>query len=146
VAQLLAQAGPELQRRAKALSSGDREVSAQAAVRFSDGEVVSLVLEQGQFRVRSASAFPSAANTPVQALRELRAALSRRSYRALSHVLSSDARGDVERQVEDLTAGLERPETLDIVIVGDRATVTTPGGHRVDLVNEAGVWKVRDFE
>jgi hypothetical protein len=82
----------------------------------------------------------------VQALRELRAALSRRSYRALSHVLSSDARGDVERQVEDLTAGLERPETLDIVIVGDRATVTTPGGHRVDLVNEAGVWKVRDFE
>jgi hypothetical protein len=82
----------------------------------------------------------------VQALHELRAALARRSYRALRQVLSSEARGDVERQAADLAAGLEHPETLDVVIVGDRATVTTPGGHRVELVNEAGVWKVRDFE
>jgi predicted nucleotidyltransferase len=107
---------------------------------------VSLSLEQGQFRVSSAAAFPSGANTPVQALHELRAALARRSYRALAHVLSSEARGDVERQASDLATGLEHPETLDIVVAGDRATVTTPGGHRVELVNESGVWKVRDFE
>jgi hypothetical protein len=146
VARLLDDAGVELQRRAEALSSGDREVAARAEVRFSDGEVVSLSLERGQFRVSSAAAFPAAANTPVQALQELRAALARRSYRALAQVLSSEARGDVERQAADLAEGLEHPENLDVVIVGDRATVTTSGGHRVELVNEAGVWKVRDFE
>lgn len=146
IAKLLAEAGPELERRAEALGGPDREVTARAEVRFSDGEVVTLALEGGRFRVSSAAAFPSGAHTPVQALHELRAALARRSYRALSHVLSKQARGDVERQTADLARGLEHPEALDVVIVGDRATVVTPGGHRVELVNEAGVWKVRDFE
>lgn len=146
VEKLLSESGPELQRRAKALVGSDSEVDATAHVRFADGEVAALRLEDGQFRVSSAVAFPSAAATPTQALRELRAALSRQSYRALLQVLSSDTRSAVEGQVVELMQALEHPETLDIVVTGDRATVTTPGGHRVELLNEAGVWKIRDFE
>jgi hypothetical protein len=146
VEKLLEESAPELERRAKAFSGADSEVNATATVRYSDGEVVALRLEDGQFRLSSAVAFPAAAATPTQALHELRAALSRQSYRSLLQVLSSDTRSAVEGQVVELIDALERPETLDVVVSGDRATVTTPGGHRVELINESGVWKVRDFE
>lgn len=146
VAQLLKESQKELLARAEALAGPDATVTAQAELRFSDGEVVVLQLEDGRFRLSSAAAFPSGANTPVQALHELRVALSRRSYQGLLQVLSSDTRASVEDQAADLVGALEQPETLDIVVNGDRATVTTPGGHRIDLLNEDGIWKVRDFE
>jgi hypothetical protein len=146
VERLLRDSAPELERRARLLAGPEREVSAQAALRFSDGEVVTLKLEEGGFRLSSASAFPSGASTPAQALHELRAALARQSYPALLQVLSDETRGEIERQVLELIRGLEHPEALDIVVDGDSATVTTAAGHRVELVNEGGVWKVRDFE
>lgn len=146
VERLLRDSARELERRAQLLGGADREVSAHAALRFSDGEVVTLKLEGGEFRISSASAFPSGASTPAQALHELRAALARQSYPALLQVLSDDTRGALERQVLELIRDLEHPETLDIAVDGDSATVTTPAGHRVELINEGGVWRVRDFE
>lgn len=146
VEELLQQSQSELERRALEFAGDDAEVKAQAQLQFSNGEVVSLQLEDGRFRVSSASAFPSGATTPTQALHELRSALARRSYLGLLHVLSSETRAAVEDQVQDLVTILEHPEALEVTISGDRATVVTPRGHRVELKNENGVWKVRDFE
>lgn len=146
VAVLLRESQQELEQRAKGFADPGAEVRTQADLRLKDGSVVSLELEGGQFRISSAMALPSAANTPLQALHELRAALSRRSYIALLYLLSTETRDGLETQVHDLAKALEHPETLDIKVRGDRATVTTPSGHRVEIQNEDGVWKIHDFE
>jgi hypothetical protein len=41
---------------------------------------------------------------------------------------------------------LERPDALPIQVNGNRATLQTTTGHRVELELHDGVWKVRDFE
>jgi len=45
-----------------------------------------------------------------------------------------------------LVLGLERPDTLSPSVTGDTATVVVPGGHRVRLRRDGGVWRVEDFD
>jgi hypothetical protein len=42
--------------------------------------------------------------------------------------------------------GLERAETLHVLVTGDAAVVTVPGGHTVKLRRDGGVWRVDDFD
>ncbi len=146
VKRLLEGTGPQLDERAKALSATSARVDTTAEVTYSDGEVSVLNLEDGRFRVTGAGGLPGWGATPAQALGELRRALQRRSYSAMSAVLSSDSRRDLEQELKGLIDGLSRPEALDIDVDGDRAVVTTPSGHVVQLRREDGVWKVRDFD
>jgi hypothetical protein len=143
---LLEDARPELLAQAKAVENATSEVEAQAELRFADGETVHLSLEQGSFRVDAAGTLPARARTPAEALDELRRALSRRSYPALSRVLSSEAAVSMEDSLRSLVEGLKDPRTLDVRFSGERATVRVPGGHVVKLRREGGVWRVEDFE
>lgn len=146
LASVLKSQRPELSEHAAALASSDRVVDARAEVRFGDGEVVALDLDDGGFRVTAADALPAAAKTPEQALGQLRQVLARRSYAGLLRVLSPKTRAAVEHDLRSLVEGLAEPDALDVDVVGDTATVTVVGGHRVDLRREDGVWYVDDVK
>lgn len=136
----------EILRAARAASAPDSRVEALATVRFADGEQAELAVEEGKFRVGSAGALPLGARTPSQALAELRQALARRSYPGILRVLSTESKSALENDMRSLVDGLEQPETLDVKINGDNAEVQVPGGHKVKLKREGGVWRVEDFD
>lgn len=144
--QLVKDSRAELARNAASLASGRVTAQARARVRFDDGEVAELALDDGRFRIASAAALPAGARTPAEALAELRQALARRSYAALVRVLSGDTRGSLENDLRSLVDGLEHPDTLDVKVNGDSAEVRVPGGHAVRMKREAGVWRIDDFD
>lgn len=135
----------ELSTQAKALR-GDAPVHATAVVRYVDGEQAVLELEEGVFKLSSAGTLPAAAKTPVQALGDLRRALSRRSYAAFLRLLSRETQSAIESDLSAIVEGLEDPETLEVDLRGDAAEVELPGGHVVRLKREAGTWRVEDLE
>ncbi len=136
----------ELVEQARLLSSADSRIEARARLRFDDGEEAALELRDGAFRVTAAGALPGGARTPEQALLALRQVIARRSYAGLVRVLSPSTRAAIENDLRSLVTGLERPETLEVRVNGDVATVLVPGGHHVRLRREGGVWRVDDFD
>ena len=136
----------ELADHAKALESPERVTNAQAELRYPDGEIVSLDLVDGEFRVTAVDALPAAARSPAQALGQLRRVLARRSYAGLLQVLSPRTRSALENDMRSLVEGLDEPEALEIEVVGDSATDIVPGGHEVRLRREDGIWRVDDFD
>lgn len=145
VRRLVADSRDELRQRGRSLREGPLEAEAQAELAYPDGEAAVLHLEAGTFRVGAAGTLPAGAVTPGQALAELRLALARRSYPALARVLGQASRMQLEDQLTSLVRSLEHPESADIAVQGDRATIELPEGHRVTLRREQGVWKVEDF-
>lgn len=146
VKKLVADERKELADQAKAVTAPGVVVKARAKVRYGDGEDASLELEGDEFRIATADALPAGARTPRQALSQLRRVLARRSYAGLMQVLTSATRSAIEADLRSLVKGLEEPEGLDIDQTGDSATVQIPGGHKVKLKREAGVWRVEDFD
>jgi hypothetical protein len=146
LARVLAEQQKELSEHADSLRSKGSLLTARAEVRYDDGEIVSLDLVDGAFRVSAADALPGAARTPAQALGQLRRVLARRSYPGLLRVLSPRTRAAVERDLRSLVEGLAEPEALQIDETGDAATVDVPGGHQVKLRREDGVWYIDDFD
>jgi hypothetical protein len=146
VRRLVQESRVELARAGAALARPQVVVDTAARVRFIDGETAELKVEHGRFVVTAAAGLPSAARTPAEALAELRQALARRSYSAFVRVLSRETQVAIERDLRSLVTGLERAESLDVKLVGDRAEVAVPGGHIVRLKKEAGFWKVDDFD
>lgn len=145
VKEIVATDKAELAERAKDLASPDANVRSEAEVRYADGEAAALVVEDGDFRISAADALPAEAQTPVQALGQLRRVLARRSYPGLVRVLSKGTREAVENDLRTLVEGLENPEGLDVEVRGDRAVVFVPGGHTVVLRREDGAWHVENF-
>lgn len=128
------------------LADGELTVQTRAVVRFADGERAELAVEHGEYRIELADALPSRASTPEAALAAFRAALARRSYAAVFRLLSAETRAAIERDLDAVVEGLEAPETLEVQVDGDRATVALPGGFRVGLRREDGVWRVEDLD
>ncbi len=143
---IVSEAKAELSERATVFSSPDARLEARAEVSFADGERAVLMFEQGAFWVSGAEALPSGARSPQQALDQLRRVLARRSYAGLLRMLTPTAKGAIERNMRSLVDGLEGPDGLDIQVEGDRAEVAVPGGHRVRLRREEGVWRIEEFE
>ncbi len=143
---LLGEQQAELGEHAARLRSPERAIEARARLRYADGEVVSLDVEDGQFKLTAADALPAGARTPAQALAQLRVVLARRSYAGLLRVLSPRTRSALENDLRSLVEGLGEPEALPVELKGDVATVVVPGGHRVHLRREHGIWHVDDFD
>jgi hypothetical protein len=142
----LEQSQPELQRRARVLVSPDSQWTTRATVRYVDGETATLTLEQGEFKVDAAAALPASARTPQEALSHLRRALAGRNYPALTRILTPDSARALESKFSGLVNALEQPQALPVQVEGNRASVVTADGHRIELEQEDGVWRVRDFE
>lgn len=136
----------ELAERGQALAGTGVVSRQEARVRFADGEVVVLAVEDGAPKLTHAHGLPTRARTPAQALDQLRRVLARRSYAGLMRVLSKETRAAVERDLRAIVEGLERPEALDVKVAGDKAAVELGGGHRVRLRREEGAWVVEDFD
>ena len=136
----------ELTSYAKAVGTQQRVVTARATLRYDDGELVTLELVDGRFRVAAADALPAAAKTPEQALGQLRRVLARRSYAGMLRVLSPRTRAAVERDLRALVEGLNEPDALEIDVIGETATVRVPGGHQVKLRREDGIWHIDSFD
>jgi hypothetical protein len=136
----------ELAEEARALSAKDARVEATARLRFEDGEEAALDLKDGTFWVTSAGALPGGARTPEEALDQLRRVVARRSYAGLMRVLSPATRASIEQDLRALVTGLDHPETLQVIVTGEAASVAVPGGHHVRLKRDGGVWRVDDFD
>jgi hypothetical protein len=138
----------ELRDQAKSLGAAAVVVKTRARVRYPDGEIATLEVDDatGAFRISAADALPAGARTPEQALEQLRRVLARRSYAGLLRVLTPSTRSAIESDLRSLVEGLEQPEGLEVDVAGDSATVQVPGGHEVKLRREAGVWRVEDFD
>lgn len=143
---LLADGRSEILRQAGALASPSASVRAIAEVPYVDGERAVLEVDGGQYRISAAAGLPPAARTPAQALTALRSALARRSYAALVRLLAKETRGSIEGDLRTLVEGLDRPESLEVKVHGEAAEVEIPGGHKVLLKREAGLWHVLDFD
>ena len=146
VQRLLKEQKEELTAHAKGLAEQGQVISSTARLRYADGEVATLDEKQGRYYVTAASGLPAAARTPVDALKQLRIVLARRSYAGLLRVLTSDARTAMDEDVQSLVEGLRQPEALNVEVKGDRARVTVPGGHRVLLRRRDGVWRIEDLD
>ena len=146
VEKLVAEQRSELAEQAKQVTSPGARVEAMARLRYEDGEEAQLELRDGRFWITSSGALPGGSRTPEQALDQLRRVLARRSYAGLMRVLTPATRAAIEQDLRSLVTGLERPDTLHVVVNGEVATVTVPGGHTVKLKRDGGVWRVEDFD
>jgi hypothetical protein len=146
VKQLVAEQRQELAINANYLTAKSARTVVVVQTRFVDGDTAMLTLEQGALHVDSAAALPSHASTPRQALLELRAVLQRRSYPGLLSVLTRNSATGFEAQLDSLVQALGDAPFVNIEIDDNRAVVTLPQGHRVELWKEDGLWKVHDFE
>jgi hypothetical protein len=146
VKQLVAEQRKELASNANYLTAKSARTAVLVEARFVDGETAQLTLEQGALQIDSAAALPSHASTPQQALVELRAVLQRRSYPGLLSVLTRNSAAGFEAQLDSLVQALGDAPFVHVEINDNRAIVTLPQGHQVELWKEDGLWKVHDFE
>lgn len=146
VAERLSKHRAELERVAAAALAPSAHVLVTAEVPYPHDRRARVVVEEGRFRVAAAGALPAAAATPVEALRELRDVLVRRSYSGLLRVLTRDTGQTLDGSINDLAKALDEPSTVEIDVDGRRATARLPGGHVVQLEREDGVWRVKDFD
>jgi hypothetical protein len=146
VKQLVAEQRKELASNANYLTAKSARTAVLVEARFVDGETAQLTLEQGALQIDSAAALPSHASTPQQALVELRAVLQRRSYPGLLSVLTRNSAAGFEAQLDSLVQALGDAPFVHVEINDNRAIVTLPQGHQVQLWKEDGLWKVHDFE
>ncbi len=146
-AALFAENHAELEAQAAALEAqAARRVDARARLTLVGGEVVALVLEDGAWRIDGGVLDAPGLRTPEDAVASLRRALSRRSLPGVLRVLSRGTRADVEAELARLNAASEDTADLEVHVDGDAAEVRLGGGARVQLVREAGEWRVVDVE
>jgi len=136
----------ELRALASALGRVDPAQHAQAELELQDGERVLLVLEDGQWRIASGVLDAQALQTPLDAVVELRRALTRQSLPALLRVLSRERRAAWLATFEDNVAHTADPLDLEVDLRGDEAVVHLRGGGEILLKREAGQWHVWDVK
>ena len=124
----------------------DRPTPAEARLVLASGEAVTLVLEHGQWRVRTGVLDAPTLTTPADAVLSLRRALQRRSLAAVLRVLSREQRAEVFAAITALVSATDDAAELHAEIEGDHATVTLGGGLVVTLVRESGEWRIVDVE
>lgn len=129
----------------------------EAAVPLPDGDQLTLVLVDGEWRIRGNVVDFYDQSTPRAALRSFVRAMERRRYdvvmrfvpeadregmsaEQMQQAWEGESREEIERLVADLRSSLDEP----IEIVGDRATMSYGDGAAVQFVREDGVWRIED--
>lgn len=135
----------------------DGEAEVSAIVRYADGQELTLVQEDGAWRITGNPANLYDQTTPRAAVRSFVRAMERRRYdivlrlvpnasregmdeARLRESFEGEGREEIERLLASLRANLDNP----IEEVGDRATMSYGEGAAVQLVLEDGLWKIED--
>jgi hypothetical protein len=146
VRQVLARDGQDLLALAQGASAAGARVETHARVAYHEEQAALLVWEDGDYRIEAAGALPARADSPVDALQELRAVLSRRSYPGLLRILTRDAAQSTSALLNGMLDALVDPASAEIEVDGRRATAHLPGGHVIKLEREDGTWRIRDID
>jgi len=136
----------ELLELAAQLERVDEHVLVQAKVVTARGEAVTVVLEDGQYRIAGGVLDAHALASPLDAVSELRRALQRESLTLLLHVLSSERRAAWLAAFGETLERTEDPLDLRVEIHGDTAIVYVTGGGEIHLRKEADRWHVHDVK
>lgn len=132
----------------------------RATVTGKDGQEIHLVYEKGAWRLDESSVDVYGQRTPRDALRAFvraydakrwdvligfvpAAELSDLDQETLRKSWEGELKGEMDRIVEGLRASLER---ANIEVSAGRAAMIYAGGGTVELVLEAGLWKIEDFQ
>jgi hypothetical protein len=146
VARLLSADRRELVALGRATTAPAAVLETRADVAFGADRTAHVVLEEGRYRVAAAGALPAGAQSPRDALRELRDVLAHRSFAGLLRVMTRESAQTLDGGLTDLVDALAEPSTLKVDVEGRRATAQLPGGHTVTLEREAGIWRVKEFD
>lgn len=138
----LSDARAELAERGDALSRAPLEETAR--LYLDSGSVVVLVREDERWVVDRGVLGVPALRTPTEALAAFAHALTRVRAARVTAVLSRGTRVLFAEELERWQRGLADVSAIPIVIEGERATATLPTGVWVDLVREAGEWRIED--
>jgi hypothetical protein len=121
-------------------------VNRQAAVHQRDGRALVLVREDGLWRVASPRPRDEGADSPEEALRRLVDALDARDFDAVLRVLAEPLRSSLEQalgeRLEKLRASIKKG---GIEASGDHARIRYDSRYHIDLIQENGRWRIRDF-
>lgn len=117
-------------------------VEETAWVYLVSGERVRVLREDGGWRVdRGVLGAPSLAR-PEDAVVALHDALARARWADLAAVLASVPRAELEDEARRWLEGTRDVDALEVSVAGDAATVRTPTGGTIDLIREAGEWRI----
>ena len=130
---------------AEHLKRVDEELRVEAKVTTARGETVTVVLEDGEYRIAGGVLDAHALATPLDAVSELRRALQRESLPLLLHVLSSERRAAWLAAFGETLERTEDPLDLRVEIHGDTAIVYVTGGGEIHLRKEAARWHIHDI-
>lgn len=119
-----------------------RGVEAEARVPLASGETVTLVLEDGRWRLDGDVLGAATLRTPRDAVLALRRALVRRSLPGLLRVLAREPRAEVEAEVGRVLDETEDELDLDYEVRGNEALVRTTGGREILMIREGGEWRI----
>ena len=72
--------------------------------------------------------------------------LARRSVAGLLRVLTRESAESLDTGLSKLVEALAEPASVELDVEGRRATAQLPGGHKVTLEREDGIWHVKDFD
>jgi hypothetical protein len=132
----------ELRALGETLAHAPTERAARAWL--SDGGAVSLVHEDGSWRVdRGVLGRPVLAR-PEDAVVALHDALVRSRLGALTTLLARSPRAELEGELARWIDGTADPDALEVSVHGEAAMVLTPTGDHIELVHEGGEWRVVD--
>ncbi|HVZ31349.1 MAG TPA: hypothetical protein VG963_02930, partial [Polyangiaceae bacterium] len=146
VRQVLARDGQDLLALAQGVSAPGARVETHARVVYPEERAALLVWEDGDYRIEAAGALPARADSPADALQELRAVLLRRSFPGLLRILTRDAAQSTSALLNSMLDALVDPASAEIEVDGRRATAHLPGGHVIKLEREDGTWRIRDID
>lgn len=136
------------------------EIVYRATVRLADGRQFFLLFEDGRWKLDSDLLEFYPANTPQQALASfIKAFESKRwdivaSFMPASYSIGNDEvvlkkyweEGEFADRIRELVVVLKQHLGDDIMVYEDRAELRFAPGHRVELVKEAGRWKIREIK
>lgn len=149
----------EVREIAKALARPTATPVVTAVVTSGNGQELTLVLEDGRWKVEATAVDLYAQDTPRHAIQGFVRAVERKRYDVVlkyvpdSHKEGLDAaklktawEGHDKEEIEQVVAALRQAlPTASIEETGDRATMAYGAG-TMQLVRERGLWKIEDFD
>jgi len=113
---------------------------------LADGEVVTLVFEDGEWRVAGGLFESYSLRSPRAVISALYKALLRRDYFLFFSLLSTEKQRELETEINFLLERIKRIDSLPIVIEGDRAVIEYAPNHFIELIREGEEWRIEDIK